>query len=105
MTRIIRNPIYCGLIVNKMLEGEVAEGQHQPLISKKLFLEVNGILSTRIASGWRKDEENALLPLKRFMRILWLVIAERDLLEAQGMVEWWECTRMGRIHDRALLLE
>lgn len=67
MTRIIRNPIYCGLIVHRMLEGDVVEGRHKPIVPRKLFLEVNGILKTGIASGWRKDEENAMLPLKRFM--------------------------------------
>ena len=67
MTRIMRNPFYCGLLAHSSLEGELVVGKHEALISKKVFLEVNGILQDKIAAGWRVDEENSLLPLKRFM--------------------------------------
>ena len=68
MSRVIRNPLYCGLIAHKILEGEVVPGNHPPIVSRKVFLRVNGILSDKNASGWRVDEENALLPLKRFLK-------------------------------------
>jgi len=67
MSRLIRNPLYCGLMAHKILEGEVVPGKHKPLVSRKLFLKVNGIINEKNASGWRIDEENDLLPLKRFL--------------------------------------
>lgn len=68
MTRMMRNPFYCGIIVNKALEGEFVEGNHQPIISKTVFLEVNQIVKKTNIQGWRVDEANDRLPLKRFMK-------------------------------------
>ncbi len=68
MTRILRNPFYCGIIVNQALEGEVVEGRHKPLISKRVFLEVHQIIKKKNIQGWRVDEANDRLPLKRFMK-------------------------------------
>ncbi|MEM7037591.1 MAG: recombinase family protein [Bacteroidota bacterium] len=61
MSNIFRNPAYCGLIVHSLLKGEVLEGNHPPLVSRRKFLAAN----TR---GWQVNEENRFLPLKRFMR-------------------------------------
>lgn len=38
ISRILTNPIYCGLIAYNLLEGEVVEGNHPPIISKEIFL-------------------------------------------------------------------
>jgi site-specific DNA recombinase len=68
-TRIITNPFYCGIIITKMLPGEVIEGKHPPLISKKLFLEVENIInnsSKNLLPTINKEVEE--LPLKVFMK-------------------------------------
>lgn len=62
-----KNPIYCGLIVSKMIPGEVIEGKHPPLVSKEVFLKVNQILNQKNYGGqYTKDDEN--LPLKKFVK-------------------------------------
>ena len=62
-----KNPVYCGLIVNKIIPGEVIEGNHPPLVSKETFLKVNNLLSTKKqGDNYKKDNEN--LPLKRFVK-------------------------------------
>ena len=43
-----RNLFYCGLIANRLLDGKVIEGNHEPLVSKEIFLRVNEINNRRI---------------------------------------------------------
>lgn len=47
--RIIRNPVYCGLIPIKFNAGEqdMVKGTHDPLISEALFYEVQQIITTK----------------------------------------------------------
>ncbi len=62
-----RNPVYCGLLVSSLIPGEVIEGKHPPLVSKKLFLKVNDILKQKNYGGkYTIDDEN--LPLKQFIK-------------------------------------
>lgn len=67
MSAFLRNPFYCGLIVHSALEGHIIEGNHEKLVSKELFLEVNGILSEN-KQGYRTNPENEEIPLKRFFK-------------------------------------
>ncbi len=47
--RIIRNPVYCGLISIQFNTGErdLVKGAHDPLISETLFYEVQSIITTK----------------------------------------------------------
>ncbi|MCB9235922.1 MAG: recombinase family protein [Bacteroidia bacterium] len=66
--KVLRNPIYCGLLANRLLEGELAEGIHEPLVTQRVFLAVNGILEQQYSSGWKFNKENyETLPLKIFL--------------------------------------
>ena len=47
---ILSNPFYCGLF---RYAGELYEGKHPPLISKKLFDKVQEVMKTR---GWMKED-------------------------------------------------
>lgn len=67
MSQILRNPFYCGMIANNLLEGEIVQGKHEPIISKEIFLAVNGIMRANNSYGYKVSEENDALPLKRFM--------------------------------------
>ena len=68
MSRLLRNPIYCGLIAHNALKGDLVEAKHEAIISKKVFLAVNNALAEKNARGWQVNEEEINLPLKRFMR-------------------------------------
>ncbi len=63
----LRNPFYCGLIVHNALEGRVVEGIQEKLVSREVFLRVNGILSQR-HQGYSVKPENEIVPLKRFLK-------------------------------------
>jgi site-specific DNA recombinase len=67
MSQVFKNPFYCGLIAHNLLEGEVVQGKHEPIITPAIFLAVNGILKTNNTHGYTVSEENIALPLKRFM--------------------------------------
>jgi hypothetical protein len=57
-----RNVFYCGLIANKLLEGNVIQGNHEPMVSKDLFLKVQNIISIR-KQGYTVIKEVEARPL------------------------------------------
>lgn len=67
ISEIFRNPFYCGLMAHNMLEGRVIDGNQEKLVSKAIFLKVNGILDNN-AHGYSLKEENEAIPLKRFTK-------------------------------------
>ncbi|MFT2010830.1 recombinase family protein [Pontibacter sp. 13R65] len=68
LTKIFRNPFYCGLISHGLLaEGEVVVGKHEPLISREVFLQVNG-LQAQNAHGYTQVKEDAQLPLRHHIQ-------------------------------------
>jgi len=67
LSQILKNPTYCGLVTNNLLEGEIVEGKHEGLISKELFLKVNGIQLNN-NHGYKQNKINENLPLKGFIR-------------------------------------
>ena len=68
MIELFTNPFYCGLIVSKMLPGQVIEGKHEPLISKELFLKVHNIRQENRSHSFVHDRDNDNLPLKVFVK-------------------------------------
>ncbi|MFD2515833.1 recombinase family protein [Pontibacter locisalis] len=68
LTKLFRNPFYCGLISHGLLEdGEVVEGQHEPLITRQMFLKVNG-LQAQNAHGYTQVKEDEELPLRHHIK-------------------------------------
>ncbi len=64
LTRIFRNPFYCGYITNSLLDvGEIIRGKHEPLVSEEVFLRVNGIVN-RYPQGWKMVHQNDKMPMK-----------------------------------------
>lgn len=68
LTKIFRNPFYCGLIAHGLLgEGEVIEGRHEGLVSREMFLRVNG-LQAENAHGYSQTKEDGNLPLRHHIK-------------------------------------
>jgi site-specific DNA recombinase len=68
LTKLFKNPFYCGLISHGLLEdGEVVEGQHEPLITRQMFLKVNG-LQAQNAHGYTQVKEDEELPLRHHIK-------------------------------------
>ena len=61
---IFKNPFYCGILVCKMLPGEIIEGKHKPIVSKEDFLIIN---SERTPQLKEYKTDNDQLPLKQFV--------------------------------------
>lgn len=57
-----RNPFYCGLITNRLLEGEIIEGHHELLVSREVFLKINQI-NTKRPQGYNIDKHCENRPL------------------------------------------
>ncbi len=67
MSAFFRNPFYCGLMVHTALEGQVIEGNHEKMISKEMFLEVNGLMAER-KQGYQVNSEIDDVALKQFYK-------------------------------------
>lgn len=67
LSKILRNPFYCGILSHSILEGEVVEGKHEPLISRELFKLVNEELFKN-THGYSIKKENINIPLKTYLR-------------------------------------
>lgn len=61
---IFRNPFYCGILVCKIIPGEVIEGRHPKIVSQEDFLKINKVNSSQAANH---SLENDNLPLKHFI--------------------------------------
>lgn len=68
MTKVFKNPFYCGLIANAMLNGRVIEGNHEKLISKEIFFKVNEIHEQSAGYGVSHKRERDAVPLKVFIK-------------------------------------
>lgn len=68
LTKIFKNPFYCGLLSHSMLEGELVEGTHEILVSKDLFLQVNNIHRNNPGYGVPHKKMQNAIPLKVFIR-------------------------------------
>lgn len=67
LTKTFKNPFYCGRIAHGLLNGDVAEGQHEALITESLFLKVNNIGQDTSGYGVPHKRERNELPLKVFV--------------------------------------
>ena len=61
---IWRNPFYCGVIVNKMLE-EPVRGNWSPIISEDEFWIIQDVLNKK--GGYQHKNENPRFPLSNFI--------------------------------------
>ncbi|QNL50330.1 recombinase family protein [Olivibacter sp. SDN3] len=69
--KIIRNPVYCGIIIvppHKNEEMEFVKGQHQPIISEVLFYKVQDILNGNKRPIATKVVSKDMLPLRGFLQ-------------------------------------
>jgi site-specific DNA recombinase len=64
LSEVFKNPFYCGVLISKMVPGEIIVGRHEPLISKESFLKINSV-ETHHPKNHKSENEN--LPLKQFV--------------------------------------
>ncbi len=66
LSKVFHNPYYCGLLANKLLDGEVVKGKHEALISEETFLIANEVLQENHHAYTHKKKDDDL-PLRRFL--------------------------------------
>ncbi|WP_394332975.1 recombinase family protein [Pedobacter insulae] len=91
---IFRNPFYCGLVVHRMLDGTVVEGKHEQLISKEIFLKVNGLLDLN-THGYKIVENNENVPLKRFLHCHTCGKLMRGYIVQRKGIHYYKCSTIG----------
>ena len=96
---ILRNPFYCGMIAHNMLEGKLVQGNHEPLISKELFLQVNGLLNQN-THGYAVKEENDSIPLKRFLICEKCSKPMRGYIVQKKNIHYYKCCTIGCSNNR-----
>lgn len=65
LSKIFRNPFYCGFLSHNFLNGDLIKGKHEALISEELFLAAHKLCKK---DNSRHKKENDALPLKGFVK-------------------------------------
>jgi site-specific DNA recombinase len=93
--KIFKNPFYCGLIAHGILDGEVVEGQHEPMVSKETFFKINDIRLSSTKYGVPHKRVNDGVPLKVFLKcgdcsdpITGYIVKKKNLY-------YYKCRRVG----------
>lgn len=98
---VFRNPFYCGVLVNKLLDGRVVEGLHEKLISKELFMEVNEIMNGNI-HGYKHAKESEPHPLRRFIKCGECGTSFAGYIVKKKGLHYYKCAKTGcRCNKRA----
>jgi site-specific DNA recombinase len=66
MSQMWRNPFYCGIIINRLLE-EPVKGNWPPLVSREDFIKVQRILENN-PSGFQHNKDEEARPLSRLLK-------------------------------------
>lgn len=100
ISEIFRNPFYCGLMAHNMLEGRLQPGNHEHLISKEVFLKVNGLLDNN-THGYKLIEENDAIPLKRFMKCDKCEKPMKGYIVKKKNIYYYKCSTVGCCNNRS----
>ncbi len=102
MSKIFRNPIYCGLLAHNQLQGEVVKGNHEPIVTKRTFLAVNEILTERNNHGWKHKQEQEELPLKGLLKcdncgtpMTGYIVKRKNGKERKTQLPYYKCRNKG----------
>ena len=66
LNRVLRNPVYCGLIKAKWFP-DLIQARHQPIVSQEVFYRVQAILDGKKPSITPKIHNNPDFPLRNFI--------------------------------------
>ena len=94
---ILRNPFYYGVFVHK---GEVHQGLHQPMISKKMFDAVQEILLDigKPQNGYRKQKGFLFLNFATCASCGYAITGERHIKRSGLKFYYYRCTHKSQKH-------
>ena len=91
VSKILRNPFYCGLMAHNLLDGELLEGNHEKIISKEIFVKANNELA-KSTSGFKWDKEmDEKVPLKKFVRCANCGSPMRGYIVKKKKIYYYKC--------------
>ena len=92
---IMRTPFYYGVFVHK---GEIHQGIHQPMISKKMFDDIQEILLDvgRPKNGYRKQKGFIFLQFARCASCGGMITAERHIKKSGLQFYYYRCTHKNK---------
>ncbi len=67
LSQMWRNPFYCGVLVNQMLNGRVVQGKWEKMVSEQDFLMVQEIVKGN-NQGYKQDKASPERPLNSFIK-------------------------------------
>ena len=67
MSKLLKNPLYCGFLVKKEWSETPIKGNFEPIISEKTFYKVQSILNGGKALITPHNRNNPLFPLRQFI--------------------------------------
>jgi site-specific DNA recombinase len=94
VAEILTNPFYCGKMAHKALEGELADGHHEQLVSEAIFLEANNIMAEK-KLGLQTKKERPEIALKRFMKCSYCNQPMRGYIAGGWNVPYYKCNTIG----------
>jgi site-specific DNA recombinase len=100
ISEVFKNPFYCGLLTHNMLEGQVVDGNQEKLVSRDLFLRVNGIIEQHV-QGYKVLEENDAIPLKRFLHCHTCGKLLRGYIVKKKNIYYYKCCTTGCCNNRS----
>ncbi len=103
LSRILRNPFYCGLLSHSALNGKIVPGNQPPLVSKETFLKANEILK-RNPQGYkqnRQEDHIVNIPLKNFVRCAVCGTAWTGYLVRKKGLYYYKCNKRGCACNRS----
>ncbi len=94
---LLRNPFYYGAFVHK---GEVHQGVHLPMISKKMFDEIQQILLDigKPQNGYRKQKGFLFLDFATCASCGYAITAERHIKRSGLKFHYYRCTHKNKHH-------
>jgi site-specific DNA recombinase len=93
LTKIFRNPFYCGIITNELLKDKVVVGKHEPLISRDIFFKVNNIQAAN-PHGYVVQQEDENLPLRQHIKCDCGTMFTGYEVKPKGL-HYYKCNRKG----------
>jgi site-specific DNA recombinase len=67
ISRMFRNPFYCGLLSHVALQGKLVKGNHEKCVSQEIFLKANQVLQKN-PQGYSHTGINEPIPLKNYVK-------------------------------------
>jgi site-specific DNA recombinase len=101
LSKIFRNPFYCGLIATAYIEGEVIEGKHEAMVPKEEFFAVIDLLNGKFEKGRHSQENADELPLRRFVHCSECGAPYTGYLQKQKKLYYYRCRTTGCCKNRS----